>query len=195
MVVDSAAREAKLRKARQEYLVLRGKLKERKPYLYVKDDILAYVLLLNRTSGMVLETKSQVLAEVEYLKNLLAELEDEHAEAKRDRFPVRLSYLYAQRRKSMMLQEMYDILVKGKEIPDDFRRWIRQQLQDKDWIAILRDTNAAEDVLIRPANAEGVQLIKETINVEPIEDDNPELVKERFMVTYASYIKFISYYM
>ncbi|MCL7029875.1 hypothetical protein MKW94_026040 [Papaver nudicaule] len=171
---------------RQRLLELRDQLRhllqDWKPFLYVRNVISSYVNLLSRSGAEFHKTRSDILVDLGILKELLPKLEKELAESKKDYFHKQLLSVYAHRRKSMMLRVLHKILGKEPNIPDDFRKWIKEQLVDTDWDTVLQFTNDREEELMKRAFVNEIQLKKQTINVEPIDAGNPDLVKNWFLV-------------
>ncbi|KAI3861924.1 hypothetical protein MKX03_004432 [Papaver bracteatum] len=172
MVVDSAALVNKMKNSREELLDLR-----------IIMDYVRFLRNVNPRERYI--NKSEERVDLDILKELQAKLDHEYAKSKDKYFSLRFSYVYAHRKRAMMLQEISSVLHNENKftISVDFRKWIERKLLDEDWVDTLKYTNLKQGQLKKEAeeDCKDVQLLIQTINSEQIEVNNPEIVKQRFM--------------
>ncbi|KAI3849876.1 hypothetical protein MKW98_026790 [Papaver atlanticum] len=192
----AAAREKRLKDSREELVELRDKLtnllkQDWKQFRDVQKVISAYVFLLHTFPFQCDEIWSDKSDDLDILKELQAKLENEYAEAKKNYYNVQFSFLYAVRKRATMLRELHLTLENHHtsttdEIAHCFRGWPEfRQLLDVDWNDILEFADdRKEGVLMIQAkkNGDEVQFLKQPINSDQIDVDNPKLVIDQFTV-------------
>ncbi|MCL7049556.1 hypothetical protein MKW94_025324, partial [Papaver nudicaule] len=145
--------------------------------------ILGYVLFLHRMPVQCYENKSDVVVDLDILKELGRKCEHESDKSKEEYFERLFSFVYALRKKAMMQQELRGILESPDGIPDAFRDKCGELLEDSDWDAMIKRTKYMEKEWKKQAVQKGENvdhLLIDTIEADPINVDDPDQVKRQF---------------
>ncbi|MCL7039536.1 hypothetical protein MKW94_015783, partial [Papaver nudicaule] len=188
MAVDSETREERKRKAQMELKDLRAGVRDllEKESLQSKDlsgVLTKYVLFLNRMPIQCYENKSDVVVDLDILKELGRICEHESDKAKQKYFERLFSSVYALRKKAMMQLKLRGILESPDGTPDAFREKCSELLEDSDWDDIIKDTNYMEKEWKTQAdetNENVAHLLIDTIEADPINVNDPDQVKRQF---------------